>query len=122
MDVINNLNNSTSSGHDHISNFLLKKTVPDIITPLVHIINHSYSNGNFPKGLKISKVIPLFKSGDKHKVNKYRPISIISSLSKIIERIDFTRLSQYFQCIIFQILDSMVSAQNYLPNLQSPTW
>ena len=48
--------------------------------------------GIFPDVLKVTKVIPIHKSGDKSKVNNYRPISVLNSISKILEKLLVSRL------------------------------
>ena len=53
---------------------------------------------------KIAKIVPVYKSGDKNDLNNYRPISILSSLSKIFEKIVYTRLIKFLDK--FNILDS----------------
>ena len=69
----------------------------DTITPsLTHIINQSLSIGIFPDCLKITKVIPLFKKGDEHILDNYRPISLLPAISKVFEKIVFNQLYQYF--------------------------
>ena len=56
----------SSAGADFISTKLLKDLAPLIITPLHHLINLSLETGFVPKEFKIAKVVPVFKSGDKH--------------------------------------------------------
>ena len=51
----------------------------------MHICNFSFSKGIFPLQIKIAKVIPMFKSGDKSQFNNYRPISVLSQFSKILK-------------------------------------
>ena len=53
-----------------------KKIITDILTPLRHICNTSLSKGIFPDEMKIARIIPLFKSGDKQNVSNYRHISL----------------------------------------------
>ncbi|KAK3924267.1 putative RNA-directed DNA polymerase from transposon BS [Frankliniella fusca] len=65
LEIINTLKNKTSSGLDEISNVLLKKVGPNIVIPLCYMINLSFENGIFPDCLKNSKVVPLYKKGDK---------------------------------------------------------
>ena len=77
----------SSAGADCISTKLLKEIAPLIITPLHHLINLSLETGFVPKEFKIAKVVPVFKSGDKHDYNNYRPISLLSSFSKLMEKV-----------------------------------
>ena len=67
LKITSSLKPSTSSGVDGISSNLLKQIIPEIIDVLIHIFNCSLSTGNIPSKLKIAKVNPVFKSGDKHK-------------------------------------------------------
>ena len=75
---------------DGVNNFLLKSIITYIIDTLVHnyiIFNLSLSNGQVPDIMKIAKVIPLFKKGDKLDLYYYRFISLLSSLSSVLENI-----------------------------------
>ena len=64
MKAINNLENKNSSGHDGISNKLLKSIRYELCKPLTLIINQMLSSGVFPETFKKSKIIPLYKNGD----------------------------------------------------------
>ena len=75
---------------------MLKKLAPVIINPLTHIINQSLCTGIFPHRLKIAKVIPLFKKNDPHIFDNYRPISLLSSISKTFEKVVFNQVYEYF--------------------------
>ena len=66
------------------------------ITLFVLLINQVLNTGIFPNELKIAKVIPIFKKDDPTLLKNYRPISLLSTLSKVIEKIIFTQLSLYF--------------------------
>jgi hypothetical protein len=70
-----------------ISTKMVKFVGNEIATPLAHIFNLSLSSGNFPKKLKLCRVIPLFKAGNALECDNYRPISLLSSISKILEKI-----------------------------------
>ena len=85
----------------------MKSIIPGIIDPLVHIFNLSLSNGQVPDIMKIAKVIPLFKKGDKLDLNNYRPISLLSSLSKVLEKIIFKRT------IKFLVIHSIISDSQF---------
>ena len=80
------MKNKTSCGYDQISSNLLKQIYPSISTPLIHLFNLSFQTGYIPDNFKVAKVIPIFKSGDKHSFNNYRPISLISNMGKIIRK------------------------------------
>ena len=60
-------------------------------------MNLSISSGIYPSNLKIAKVIPIFKNGDSKSINNYRPISILSTLNKIFEKILYARLVDYIE-------------------------
>jgi hypothetical protein len=87
------MKNSSSRGFDEVPSTVLKQVIHTIAEPLSQLINHSFTSGVFPDDLKTTKVVPLFKSGDKTLVSSYRPISLVSVFSKTIENIMFTRLS-----------------------------
>ena len=53
---------------------------------LAFLINESSSEGIFPDALKVAKVVPIFKAGDTKHVTNYRPISVLSTFSKKIEK------------------------------------
>lgn len=93
--TIRQLKPSHSCSHDKISSTILKTIEPFIIQPLVHIINLSLIKGVFPNKLKLALVQPIFKTGTPTDITNYRPISILSSLSKIIEKIVKKRLTDY---------------------------
>ena len=94
--IIKNLASKNSSGHDSISARFIKRILETITPPLTHIINQSLCTGIFPDRLKIAKVIPLFKKGDQHILDNYRPISLLPVISKVFEKIVFDQLYQYF--------------------------
>ena len=72
-----------------------KKKIIYVLEPFMHICNLSFSKGLFPLQMKIAKVIPMFKSGDKSQFNNYRPISVLSQFSKILENLFYERLKTY---------------------------
>ena len=94
--IINNLKNKNSTGKDEISNKLLKSIKHIISKPLSVIINQSLVTGIFPNALKISKVIPLYKKGDKQYLSNYRPISLLPTISKVFERVLYTQIYDHF--------------------------
>jgi hypothetical protein len=95
FNIIKCLKNS-SAGHDGIKAGLLKETFNHYAKPLVHICRLSLAQGYFPTELKIAKVVPIFKSGDSMVFNNYRPISVLPVLSKILEKLMYNRVIDFF--------------------------
>lgn len=95
LDITHKLKPSNSCGIDGISSNILKQIIPNIAIPMVHIFNTSMFTGIVPSKLKVAKVIPIFKAGDKHSFNNYRPISILPALSKILERLIYNRIINF---------------------------
>ena len=91
LDVIKALKDG-SCGWDTVSAKVVKHTYTSFKKPLCHIINMSFNSGIFPSELKVARVIPLFKSGDAACFSNYRPVSVLPVLSKIFERLLYSRL------------------------------
>ena len=94
--IINNFLPKSSCGIDGLSMKILKSIKHIIVDSLTLIINQSLNTGIFPESLKYAKVLPLFKKGDSHIVDNYRPISLLPAISKIFERVVFCQLYDYF--------------------------
>ena len=97
LKIIKSLKPKHSCGHDGITLIFLKQMGPTIIKPLTLIINQSLATGIFPNSLKIAKVTPLFKKDDAKIVDNYRPISLLTSISKVFEKVAHIQLSTYFK-------------------------
>lgn len=93
--IVKNFKPKISCGYDSISPKLLCQTYTGILEPLVYIINQSLITGIVPQNMKLAKVIPIYKSGDSSQIKNYRPISLLPSFSKILERIVYNRLYEF---------------------------
>ena len=97
LTIVKNLTNKSSSGCDDISNSILKKIIDNIVEPLVIIFNKSLSTGIFPEAMKLADVVPLHKGKSKEYVTNYRPISLLITISKILEKIVYTRTYSHLE-------------------------
>jgi hypothetical protein len=85
--LIKNFDNKTSIDLDDISIMLIKKVSHEICSLLVHIFNLSLQQGCFPNSFKTTRTVPIFKTGDLSLCDNYRTISLVKTLSKILEKI-----------------------------------
>ena len=98
LQIVKNLKDKKSAGVDGISNHLLKSTAEHMIKPLYKMINLSLLSGIVPKQMKVANVIPLYKgaeAGSKHLYTNYRPIAILNSISKVLEKVVEGKLRRY---------------------------
>lgn len=100
-----------SSGTDNIGPKLLKLSAPIIASPLTYIFNRMIDTGTFPKEFKNAMVTPIYKSGNRTFPTNYRPISVLPTISKLIESHVHTPLISIniFQNLICYILPNQVS-------------
>ncbi len=96
-EIIKNMPNKKSCDIDGISISLLKSVRNEISTPLAHIFNCSLKTGIYHKKFKTSRIIPIFKAGDPSKCDNYRPISLVSSLAKILDKIVAIKLTNHLE-------------------------
>ena len=94
--IISEMKSKNSSGHDEISSKMLKTISNSLAKPLTLLINQCLYTGIFPDNMKLAKVIPIHKKGDISDMTNYRPISLLPSISKIIEKVAYNQLSNYF--------------------------
>ena len=97
MEVKNIIENTKikNGGVDKINAMTLKAISEHIADPLAHIINKCIEKSIWPDALKAAVVVPIHKSGKKLVVNNYRPISLISNIAKIFEKVVYERIFDF---------------------------
>ena len=100
--LISSIDKRKCTGPNSIPTNILIMLKSDISTQLSKIFNLSLLSGVYPDKLKISKTIPIFKKGDSHITSNYRPISLLSNINKLLEKIMFKRTYEFldkYKCI-----------------------
>ena len=95
IEIIRGFQNSKASGPKSIPTNLLKIASPILVPILTSLVNKSLTQGIFPSLLKCANVCPIFKKNDPEKCENYRPISLLSNLGKIFEKVMYSRVSYF---------------------------
>ena len=93
--ILKDLDVSKANGPDNVSNRLLKETAPSISYSLARLFNISLQRGEFPKLWKLAHVVPVHKKESTQDPLNYRPVSLLSCISKIFEKLVFNHVYQY---------------------------
>ena len=110
-----------------MSNLILKEIASTVKTPLTNIINTSIKTGSVPDLWKVAKVIPLHKGGDETSFNNYRPISLLSVYSKVLEKTVHKQLYNFAEDFILSKFqfgfrnrhETTQAVLNYLQNIEN---
>ena len=97
FNLLSNISTNKATGPDKIPAKLVKISAPFITKHLSIIFTSRYHREHCGKLWKISKVTPIYKKGPKHDMNNYRPISVISTIAKVMEMIAHNQLYLYLQ-------------------------
>jgi potassium voltage-gated channel Eag-related subfamily H protein 8 len=97
LNIIKLFEPKSSVDLDGISMKLIKTIGPVIYTPLSHIFNCSIEQGIFPEKLKCSRTVPVFKSGNPTLCDNYRPISLLPTMSKLLEKFISIQLTNHLE-------------------------
>ena len=101
------LNIAKVSGPENIPNKFYQSIGPIIAPYLSNIFNNCYNNETYPSVLKHAKVTTMHKNGRKDIASNYRPIFILSAVSKIFEKLLYSRLEKFFS------LNNVISKQQF---------
>ena len=105
--VLKSLSLGKASGPDTVNNRILKELSVELSSPLADLFNQSLSTSIFPDAWKEAYVSPIFKNGDRSAPGNYRPISLLSTIGKVFERLVFKHTFNY------------LNSNNILTSLQS---
>jgi hypothetical protein len=95
MKLIKSIPNGKATGADNFQVKLIKLAGPQISRSLTFIFNLSLTQGKFPCDWKLARIAPIFKKGSKTDPGNYRPVSVLSVVSKFMERIVYNQLYEY---------------------------
>ena len=84
-----------AAGYDEINKDILMLGISHIQKVLIYLVNLSIFQGVFPEELKIANVTPVFKAEDSKRFTNYRPVSVLSVMSKIYERVMYKRIFDF---------------------------
>ena len=97
LTIVKKFKGKMSTSYDEVKMKTVKSIIHSIVVPLTHTFNRSISTGIFPERLKLAKVIPIFKSGNRKEFSNYRPVSILPQFSKILEKLFYNRLVSFIE-------------------------
>ncbi len=103
MRTIRSLKSSRAKDKYGMDVVMLKESSLTLIKPISKVINLSISQGKFPSVWKSVIVVPIFKSGDLLSIDNYRPISILPTVSKIMEKLVAEQISSYLSSSSFSM-------------------
>ena len=95
VEVAKSLKNKFATGNDDIPDYIVKQCIDYLKKPLTDIYNASLESGIFPDQLKIAKVIPVHKKGNKRDINNYRPIAPLSVFSRLLKKLVYNRITTF---------------------------
>jgi len=97
LEATSKLKNGASPGIDNISSNLLKKYINFLVKPLTHLFNLCITQNKIPDVFKVAIITPIYKKGLTSLISNFRPISVISNVAKIFEKIIKARLVHYLE-------------------------
>ncbi len=95
--IMSKLNTSKANGPDGVSNRVLKECADSLSIPLTDLFNKSMSEGVFPTLWKLSNISPVYKKAFRYLKENYRPVSLLPCMSKIMERIVYNAMYNFFK-------------------------
>ena len=97
LNTVKNYKSKTSTYCDNLDMAIIKKIINSVAKTFTYMCNLSFLNGIIPDKMKIAKIIPLFKAGNKSQFTNYRPVSLLPQFSKILEKLFNNRLNNIIE-------------------------
>ncbi len=95
--LLRNIKINKASGPDNIPNMVLKECATELSPAVACLFQLSIDSGTLPPDWTSANVAPIFKKGDRHKAENYRPVSLTSVLSKVLEHIICSSMMAHFE-------------------------
>ena len=95
VSVLRAMQSKSSQDINGLSMKILKQVAMEVSIPLTHIFNLSIAQGVFPKALKTSRIVPIYKGGNADLCDNYRPIALLNTLTKALEKIVANKLTEH---------------------------
>ena len=92
-----NLNNKKATREGDIPVNLLKGSIDTYLPVLTEIINSSFEQNEFPNKLKLADIIPIFKKKNPRNIENYRPVSVLSHISKVFEKLIYKQIDNFIK-------------------------
>ncbi len=102
--ILCNLNVHKATGYDNVPPKMVKICAEELSVTMTNMINYAFKNNRFPEDMKKAEIAPIFKKTDDMIKDNYRPISILSTFSKVFETIVANQLMEYFKSIFDDML------------------
>ena len=100
------INIRKATGYDNIPAKLLRLAQNELTHPIANLINNTVAMNTFPDQLKCAELSPLFKKEDNFNKTNFRPVSILTGISKLYESVVNDQLFEYFS----RLFNDLISA------------
>ena len=102
--ALKRINSRKATGYDNLPGKIIRISFSELSYPLTHLINRSISLKSFPCTMKYAEISPLFKKDDNLSRDNYRPVNVLTVISKIYETLMNNQLTEYFVTILNKLL------------------
>ena len=97
LEVVQRFKSNKSTDDNTIDMSLMKEVIDCGLKTFTYICNKSFQTDIFPDKVNMTKVVPIYKNGDKHIISNYRPVSLLPQFSKILEKLFVNRLDNFME-------------------------